>query len=620
MLAVCSATLPDTHPDLQAARHNLANTKFDLGDLPGALALRERVLAVRSATLPDTHPDLQAARGSLANTKFALGDLPGALALLEQVLGVCSTMLPDTHPDMQIVRLSLANAKRSLGDLQGALALEEQVLALCSATLPDTHPDLQTARGNLAATKFALGDLRGALALQEQALALRSATLPDTHPDLQGARHNLALTKFALGDLRGALALQEQVLALRSATLPDTHPDLQASRSNLALTNYALGDLAAAAQLHREGVSGAVGRLSAQIASLRDIVEVAKAAAGPLSHIASLLDLGPALSAEVAAALRIDGLYLLEATRSAPVHLSRLRQRIRTQHPEASARLLPQLGLANRRLEEAVGLLKDGRLDPDGKRVSREDAILEAINSKERLEREWLALIPPDARTSPDAATLAKALAPGEVAISFCTYTRWTNDRDKPWVSTSQSRYGAFVLTSSGEVSWHSLAPSAEVDALVADIRQLITASRPASVIASRLSDLRKLLLDPVLAAIPSGTRSLVLSLTDGMHLLPLDDIPLAPGKLLGDAFSVRSVWSLRALLEAPGAPSAEPAALVVGCPDYDAKSAGLSPKPAEAVAPVARADARAVDATKEKDHRSVLNVFTPLIHTKREA
>ena len=68
MLEVESRTLPDDHPDLQAARGNLAVTIEALGDLAGARALEEKVLEVRSRTLPDEHPDLQLARGNLAET------------------------------------------------------------------------------------------------------------------------------------------------------------------------------------------------------------------------------------------------------------------------------------------------------------------------------------------------------------------------------------------------------------------------------------------------------------------------------------------------------------------------------------------------------------------------
>jgi hypothetical protein len=81
---------------------------FRLGDLAGALALFEQVLEISSRTLPEDHPDLQAARGNLAATLSMLGDLRGARALEEQVLEIRSRTLPDDHPDLQSARGNLA--------------------------------------------------------------------------------------------------------------------------------------------------------------------------------------------------------------------------------------------------------------------------------------------------------------------------------------------------------------------------------------------------------------------------------------------------------------------------------------------------------------------------------
>ncbi len=626
VLAARLATLPDDHRDVQTARGALAGTKHELGDLAGALALQEKVFAVQLATLPDDHHSLQNARSNLAYMKRGLGDSAGAQALQEKVVAVFSAKLPDDHSDVQMARGGLAATKHVLGDLAGALALQEKVFAVQLATLADDHPRLSVTRTNLAGTKRKLGDLAGALALEEKVLAVYLATLPGEHPNLWRARGSLAVTKYELGDFVDALALQEKVLAVCSATLPDDHPNLQIARGNLANTRYVLGDLTGAAQLYRAAVAGAVCRLSTQMTSLRDIVGLARQSARPLSLVASLLDLGTAVPAEVAIPLRLDGLQLLEATRSAPLHLSRLQQSIRSQHPEASARLRPQLTVANRRLSVAVAFPAEGRRGPDGEQISPSDEIREATLAKDAIEREWLALIPPDALMAPDAATLAKALAQDEAAISFCTYTPWMCDSEKPWVETSQKRYGAFLLKSSGDVTWHSLAATAKVDSVIAEIRNLAVhrvADRAG--LASRLVELRTLLLDPVLAAIPTGTKSLVLSLADEMHLLPLDDIPLASGKLLGDAFSVRSVWALRSLLQAPRNCPSDPSALVVGGPDYDTKPSSATPTLPEVAIPTVKpfelSEAHAVDASGTTGSGyTAPEEFDVLPHAKRES
>ena len=245
-------TLPPHHPDLQAARQNLASTLFELGDLHSARALFEQVLDVREITLPTDDHNLQATRANLAVTIRALGDLHGARALQEQVLEVSNRNLSPIHRDLQAARLNLANTLFRLGDLNGARALEKQVLEVRERTLPPEHRDLQSARQNYANSLFALGDLHGARELQEQLLEVREITLPADHPDLQAARLNLAATLRALGNLRAAQTLEEQALEIRERTLPPDHPDLQAARLNLAATLFKVGDLRGAQALLKQ--------------------------------------------------------------------------------------------------------------------------------------------------------------------------------------------------------------------------------------------------------------------------------------------------------------------------------------------------------------------------------
>jgi len=645
VLAVYSRTLPADHSDLQRARESLAGIKFKLGDLHGALALQEQVLALRSRTLPDDHPDLQAARLNLAGTKNMLGDLPGALALKEEVLAAYTLSLPDKHPNLQIARLSLAATKHMLGDLPGALALQEQAVAVFSQTLPDEHPDLQRARENLAGTKFKLGDLDGSLALQEQVLAVYTRTLPDEHPDLQMARGNLAGTKRMLGDLPGALALEDQVFAVRSRTLPDDHPDLQRARENLAATKKALGDLRAVAQLNRSSVASALRRLSSQRVSLRDINELAREIAKPLSQVNSLLDLGDRLPADSATELRHDALQLLDATRSAELHAARLRNVVRQQHAEAFGELTVKIAAASQDLESAIGLPPEGRTTSDGKQISRADALRDATFAKDALERALLALIPEGLRNSATPVALVEHLDPHEAAVAFLSYTRWTNDPDKPWITTSEERYGAYVLAKDGNITWHSLASVATVDSLIGAMRRDALAGQQLAARSARdsaaapgrdpedvtakpstlgpsLTELRTLLFDPILAALPNGTTALTLSLADELNLIPLDELPLPDGKQLGETITLRPVWALCALLEDRVAASTKPTALVLGHPDYDSKPETAAPIVPEATTPIVEPIARAqliatADATRS---RTGPHHFDPLPATKTEA
>ncbi len=244
LLAARERLLPIDHPDLLATKQGLAITRVGLGDLAGANAMFEAVLAARERLLPADHPDVLSARQNLAGTRYELGDPAGAKALLEAVHAEYERRLPADHPHLLGVKQNLAVTRKMLGDLAGALALEESLHATRERLLPPDHPDLLVAKQNLANSRKSQGDLAGALALLEAVHKARERLLPPDHPDLLAAKQALAPTRRVLGDLAGALALEEAVLAARERLLPPDHPDLLAARQNLAVTLKELGDLA----------------------------------------------------------------------------------------------------------------------------------------------------------------------------------------------------------------------------------------------------------------------------------------------------------------------------------------------------------------------------------------
>ncbi len=244
--------LPPEHPDLLAAKGNLALTRKALGDLRGALELEEAVLEAHTRLLPPEHPDLLDAKLSLAATRAQLGDLAGAHELFEAVHEARTRLLPPEHPDLLRAKQNLAVTRKALGDLRGAHELFEAVHEARTRLLPPEHRDLLATKHNLAGTRAALGDLRGALALEEAVHEAWTRLLPPDHPDLLAAKLNLALTRNALGDLAGALALFKAVHEARARLLPPEHPDLLTAKLNLAGTRKQLGDLAGALAFEEE--------------------------------------------------------------------------------------------------------------------------------------------------------------------------------------------------------------------------------------------------------------------------------------------------------------------------------------------------------------------------------
>ena len=245
----CERTLPTNHPDLQAARSNLAMARSALWELHEARELQESVVSVYERTLSATHRHLQVARLNLAVTMSQLGELEAARGLFEAVVNVFGQILAPNHPDLQVARTNLAQTMRFLGELQQARKIEEDVLAIYERDLPVEDPRIQYARFNLAATMRRLGKLKRAQDLLEGVLGAFDEILPVAHPDRQEPRRALGLILYELGDLTQAKRLQEAVLVVYEDTMPADHFRLQEARSALATTLYDLGELNSAREL-----------------------------------------------------------------------------------------------------------------------------------------------------------------------------------------------------------------------------------------------------------------------------------------------------------------------------------------------------------------------------------
>lgn len=614
-LAIRERSLPDDHPILQAARSTLASTRKGMGDLRGAIALQEKVLAVLQATLPDDHLSLQMARGNLGGSKRAIGDLYGAAALQEKALAVCASTLPEDHPYLQLIRIGLAGTREAQGDLAGASSLMEAAMAAMSKSLPDDHPDLLQAKQNLSVIRAELGDLSGALQLFESVAAAMAASHADDHPTLLTVRLSIAITKKALGDRQAALALEERILATLSGYLPPDHPDLARVRWNLTDTQLSLGDVLGAARTALEQLRCDLARLWTNSASTREFGQLAIAASRTLFYACSTLDAHP-IGAEPSPAVREAkdrlselSLELLDAVRSGQGDgVARLRGLA------AAGGSSRELGLAidraSRDLEAAIALPAAGGTSPDGRQIRRDDAIREAVLAKDAAERAMFEMLPANLRSAPTCRRIAACLAADEAAVTFLKYTRWTDDPEHPGRNEREDRIGAFVLAPSGQVTWHSLASAETVEEHIAAIRReagrgaklaprsaVQSAEAPPGAdpepagepdaLATNLKALHDQLLAPLLAALPKGTRRLVVSPADELLLVPLEDLQLTDGRAFGEAFDVRTVLSLRALTRPATPRPAEPRALVLGGIDYDGKPATTAPVVPDTATPI---------------------------------
>ncbi|MBI4605168.1 MAG: CHAT domain-containing protein [Planctomycetes bacterium] len=631
---ILSRTLDAVHPDLGWARADLASTKRALGDLKGALELQEKVCEVRSRTLGDDHPDLQWARSDLAGTKSRLGDIKGALELQESVLQVRSRILPEDHPDLQWARADLASTKRVLGDLKGALALQEKVFALRSRTLPDDHPDLGWARADLASTKSRLGDLKGALELQEKVFQVRSKALPDDHQDLQWARVDLASTKFRLGDFKGALELQEKVYEVFSRTLPSDHRRLQMARRNLANTKFLLGDTQAAVHLLEDAHEALSRTLPDEHPYLQEVRENLAAFDADLGRLpAARKLLREAWSGAQKRMSYLGGVLSLRAREEANQGLTDLLSKLLSFRdpqaaPSAADRedlesVLAHRSLLDRQARLGSILARAAERDPELARAIRElqaaqSLFARAYQSTDVEERKRLQELRGETERAEEALTrkvkalpeaeeillersleeLAARLPRDGAAVVTAEYTRQFPleppfDTESPAGEPAPRKrrdpvasLTAFVVPRDGSVRRVELGEARGIQELAQAWRQALSASlrearggpakrRKAAQGREVKEPAGKLLqaLQPLLDALPDGTRSLFVCPDGALATVPWDALPLEKAEkapLLGERFRITYGVSLAALAR-PRVPEGDPSLLVLGDVDYGA-------------------------------------------------
>lgn len=258
VLATDLAIHGDDHEIVAARRVRIAKVLEALGDLPAARIQCEQALA---STLRAHHPDdpaIAAARANLAGVLHESGDLSTARVLYEQALATHLVTYGSDHPAVATIQAELSALLQQLGQLPAARRLLEQALASAVATHGGDHPTVALRRASLAGVLRQVGELSAARRLYEQALTSDLATYGDGHPTVATRRSNLAALLHQLGEMSAARALHEQALAANLATYGNAHPAVAAARANLAGLLRDLGEPTIARALYEQALASDV--------------------------------------------------------------------------------------------------------------------------------------------------------------------------------------------------------------------------------------------------------------------------------------------------------------------------------------------------------------------------
>ncbi len=222
-----------------------------LGDHAAAEALYRRALAIRTARLGESHPDVATSLNNLGAVLYHQGQLDEALALYQDALTRRIAALGPDHIDVGATLNNLGGIYLDRGDLIQADQHFARALASWEKALGPDHLDLAIPLGNLGDVALLSDDPVRAFTLCRRAYDLEVRASGTNSPDLAYALTCQGEAQVARGQAVDATALLERALALRDGSPTDAN---ELARTRLAL----------ASALHRRGVDpGRVQRLAA---------------------------------------------------------------------------------------------------------------------------------------------------------------------------------------------------------------------------------------------------------------------------------------------------------------------------------------------------------------------
>ncbi len=590
------------HPKLLITLRNYSDTLLRLGMHEDAKAIREKVLDLQERTLPPDHPDLQEARARYAITLSRLGDHQLSKQILETLLEIRERTLPAEHVLLLETRSQYATALGRLGYHDRVKEVLEGVLAARAKVLPPDHPDLFGERIIYCDSLWGLGHREQAVAAFESVLRDMERAFPADHPILLREQGTYAGLLCELGRLEAGGKIQQDVMRKLELALPPAHLDLQRIRTEYAKTLY---------RMHQSGDESARDLLDEHLVrclemTLRgdensDLLLASRQLAIVADSRSSVLDVSLSLASEdVEPRITRRAFELIEELRDLTGRLDLVPRLALSAVGDLEAEVEERRRDVLIRRKAFDDFMTDPVLPPDAPvgtsvgswlaRLVRQKEIAE-VGLAEALQRISGSA---DLRETVSSQEIAKALPQGAVGVSYWTYRLHTVDpsADPDPVWQASDHLAAFILDRSGEVS------RVELGAL-GPIRQEIERLRAATIESHRGVrsvepsvqadeeraglELRRRLIDPVLAAVDEKTKQLVIALSSDLHLVPLDALPFEEGDRVGDRYRVAVTRGLHWIARDPAFELNPVSLLAMGHIAYDDPIAPLEPKELQA-------------------------------------
>jgi CHAT domain-containing protein/tetratricopeptide (TPR) repeat protein len=585
------------HPGALGAENNLGLVCTDLGELDRAREILVRLVGVRRRLLGEQHPHYQASLGNLAELYRRRGEPDRALPLAEDAARLSARWLGEEHPAHLTALNNLALTWSELGQSRRALETFEQLASVRQRVLGERHADYLATLHNLALEEATLGRTEQARRRHERVIRALEERHGEGHPHLLAALSRHAHFLRADEPWR-ARRLLLRVYRLRLRHLGGKHPQVAEDLYHLALVHLDAGDVYRAHVLLERAWRGSRSVLGDRHAGVlavlearalvgllqRRLPEAAEMARDSLERTRQHLDgsfsvLGGTQRLGLTMRLRYRlNLYLmLAALTGRPVAeryeacllwkgatLSRHVEERMVRDVPALAALWDDLQAARVRLARHATRLPDPkqqaawveRMENLTRERDRQEARLARASSAFRNELRLRRIGVRDVR---------QALPAGVALVDVIRVRSQSGAAGK----ANFDRYLAFVVRRDRPVVLADLGPGGEIDRLVGDWRDAVTASPPRWPADSTLRRLRERLWAPLEKTV-AGCPTVLVAPDDRLTLFPFAALPgRKPGTYLLEEVALGHVSSSRELLEQPGPAAKRGGLLALGGLNY---------------------------------------------------
>ena len=556
-LKIIENALGPDHPHTAGSLNNLAVLYEDMGDSAKAEPLFQRALKIHENALGPDHSHTATSLNNLAELYRSIGNYAKAEPLYQRALKITEKALGLDHPNTAASLNNLAGLHRDMGDYAKAEPLYQRALKIHEKALGPDHPDTATSLNNVAALYTSLGNYAKAEPLYHRAFKIREKALGLDHPNTATSLNNLGELYRSMEDYAKAESLLQRALKIREKALGPAHPDIATSLNNLALLKVELRQAKDAIPLVTRMRHAEEKYLSNILSFTSEQQRLTfQKTTEPYGLFATLGN-----AAELAqTALRQKGVVLdslLEDRLVAEASSDSKQWEIITQLRAAKQRLMQLVLEVPKDLSEAARKQRAAEKE----KLSREVEQLEA-----GLARQVAGLGKARRALSVTVAQVQSVLPKQAVLIELLRYSHYLGK------GKFEKRYGAVVISASGEPKWVPLGVAAEIEKDIELYQKSARGKTDEATLGNVLKALEERVWAPIEKALPAETKTVIISPDGELSFVSFVTL-VGPGdKFLGERYSISYVASGRDLLRETK-PSSNPMTVVFANPDFGSQA-----------------------------------------------